>query len=78
MAIRQVEAKGHVRIWRDEDYAQATAAVYNLDSNVATLDGSVKITPGQNQLNGDHAEFDMKTGVSRIIAQPGPAHAFIP
>jgi lipopolysaccharide export system protein LptA len=69
--LYQVEAKGHVRIWRDEDYAQAQTAVYNLDSDIATLDGSVKITRGQNQLDGDRAEFDMKTGVSRILGQPG-------
>ncbi|MGH6938817.1 LptA/OstA family protein [Hypericibacter sp.] len=69
--LYQVEAKGHVRIWRGEDYAQASTAVYNLDSDIATLDGSVKITRGQNQLNGDRAEFDMKTGVSRILGQPG-------
>lgn len=69
--LYQVEAKGHVRIWRGEEYAQAATAVYNLDSDVATLDGSVKITRGENQLNGDRAEFDMKTGVSRILGQPG-------
>jgi lipopolysaccharide export system protein LptA len=69
--LYQVEAKGHVRIWRGEDYAQAQTAVYNLDSDIATLDGSVKITRGENQLNGDHAEFDMKSGVSRIHAHPG-------
>lgn len=69
--LYQLEAKGHVRIWSGEDYAQAAAAVYNLDSDVATLDGSVKITHGQNQLNGDRAEFDMRTGVSRLLGQPG-------
>ncbi|QEX20303.1 hypothetical protein FRZ61_02200 [Hypericibacter adhaerens] len=69
--LYQLEAKGHVRIWRGEDYAQAATAVYNLDSDVATLDGSVKITRGQNQLNGDRAEFDMRTGVSRLLGQPG-------
>jgi lipopolysaccharide export system protein LptA len=69
--LYQVEATGHVRIWRGQDYAQAATAVYNLDSDVATLDGSVKITRGENQLNGDHAEFDMRTGISRILSQPG-------
>jgi lipopolysaccharide export system protein LptA len=69
--LYQVEASGHVRIWRGEEYASAATAVYNLDSDIATLDGSVKITRGQNQLNGDHAEFDMRTGVSRILGQPG-------
>ena len=69
--LYQVEAKGHVRIWRGDEYAQAATAVYNLDSDVATLDGSVKITRGENQLNGDRAEFDMRTGVSRILGQPG-------
>jgi lipopolysaccharide export system protein LptA len=69
--LYQVEATGHVRIWRGQDYAQAATAVYNLDSDVATLDGSVKITRGENQLNGDHAEFDLKTGISRILSQPG-------
>lgn len=69
--LYQVEAKGHVRIWRGQDYAQAATAVYNLDSDVATLDGSVKITRGENQLNGDRAEFDMRSGVSRLLSQPG-------
>jgi len=69
--LYQVEATGHVRIWRGQEYASAAAAVYNLDSDIATLDGSVKITRGENQLNGDHAEFDMRTGISRILGQPG-------
>lgn len=69
--LYQVEADGHVQIWREDAYASANKAVYNLENEVAKLMGSVKITRGQNQLNGETAEFDLNSGVSRILGGGG-------
>lgn len=69
--LYQVEAVGNVEIWREDAYASASRAVYNLENQVAKLTGSVKITRGQNQLNGETAEFDMNSGVSRILGGGG-------
>ena len=67
VVLYQVEAAGNVRIERGEQVARAAKAVYNLDEEVATLTGGVRITQGQNQLNGDTAEFNLRTGVSRLL-----------
>ncbi len=37
---------------------------------MAELFGAVKITRGQNQLNGGYAEVNLATGVSRLLAAP--------
>jgi lipopolysaccharide export system protein LptA len=67
VVLYQVEAAGNVRIERGDQVARAAKAVYNLDNEIATLTGGVKITQGQNQLNGDSAEFNLGTGVSRLM-----------
>lgn len=67
VVLYQVEAAGDVRIERGDQVARAAKAVYNLDAEVATLTGGVRITQGQNQLNGDTAEFNLRTGVSRLL-----------
>jgi lipopolysaccharide export system protein LptA len=63
----QVEAAGNVRIERGNEVARAAKAVYNLDTEIATLTGGVKITQGENQLNGEYAEFNLRSGVSRLL-----------
>ena len=42
-----------------------------MDTELAILTGTVKVTRGKNQLNGDRAEVNMKTGVSRLLATAG-------
>ncbi len=64
--LARVEAFGNVRVITPDELLRANRAVYNLESGIATLVGSVKITRGGNQLNGCTAEFNMKAGVSKI------------
>src|SRR5690606_157932 len=73
--LYQVEAEGNVYLTTSGDVVRAAKAVYNLDKEIATLTGGVKITRGQNQLNGDHAVVNLKTGVSRLMAAPGASGA---
>jgi lipopolysaccharide export system protein LptA len=69
--LSTVEADGNVRISTKAEFARANEAVYDLDTELAILTGAVKVTRGQNQLNGDRAEVNMKTGVSRLLASSG-------
>ena len=68
--LYQVEAEGNVLLTTAAEVVRAAKAVYNLDREIATLTGGVKITRGENQLNGDSAEINLKTGVSRLTGNP--------
>lgn len=68
--LYQVEAEGNVLLTTAAEVVRAAKAVYNLEKEIATLTGGVKITRGQNQLNGDYAEVNLKTGVSRLMGNP--------
>ncbi len=50
------------------DTVTGDRGVYVPDTGIARLGGNVRITRGQNQLNGAEAEVDMKTGLSRLTA----------
>jgi lipopolysaccharide export system protein LptA len=45
--------------------------VYVPDSGIARLAGRVRITRGDNQLDGSEAEVNMKTGIARLLAGTG-------
>jgi lipopolysaccharide export system protein LptA len=73
--LYQVEASGDVRLTTSAEVVLAEKAVYNLDREIATLTGGVKITRGQNQLNGERAEVNLRTGVSRLMGNPSASGA---
>ncbi len=77
-AIDRIEAFDNVEIRTAEEVVRSDRGVYQLDTRVASLAGSVKITRGQNQLNGDFAEVNLATGVSRLRAASGgkPSRVF--
>ena len=70
LSIYRVEAFGHVEVASETEIVRAQYGDYNVESGIATLTGSVKITKGQNQLNGDFAEVDLNTGISKLLARP--------
>ena len=67
----QVEATGNVLLDNNGNIARAHKAIYNMDSDIATLDGGVKITRGKNQLNGEHAVYNTKTGQAKVTGGRG-------
>ena len=69
--LYQVEATGHVRLLSQGNVARANKAIYNLDNDVAMLEGDVKITRGKNQLNGQRAVYNLKTGQAKITGGGG-------
>lgn len=70
LVLERVDATGDVRVSTPKDYARGDSGVYYADQELATLEGDVKITSGDNQLNGGYAEVNLKTGVSRMMGGP--------
>jgi lipopolysaccharide export system protein LptA len=71
-SLRRVEALGNVIITTPSEIARGNRGDYDTETQVATLSGNVRLTRGDNQLNGDRAEVNMKTGVSKLLADEGP------
>jgi lipopolysaccharide export system protein LptA len=70
LTLNRIDAYGNVRVATPTEFASGDRGVYYVEREFATLTGSVKITREDNQLNGQYAEVDMKTGISRLL--PGP------
>jgi len=70
LEVRRIDATGNVEIQTLKEYARGREGTYFVDRELATLAGDVKITQGENQLDGDYAEVNMATGVSRLLGAP--------
>ncbi|MEE8275553.1 MAG: LptA/OstA family protein [Alphaproteobacteria bacterium] len=66
--VERIEAVGNVLIATPEDVVRARWADYDPIAGIATLTGDVKITRGDSQLNGEFAEVNFVTGISRLTA----------
>jgi lipopolysaccharide export system protein LptA len=67
-SLKHVEAVGNVVITTPTEIARGNRGDYDSETEVATLTGNVRLTRGDNQLNGERAEVNMKTGVSKLLA----------
>lgn len=68
LVLTRIDAFGNVRIATATEFARGDRGVYYVEREFATLSGAVKITREENQMNGEYAEINMKTGVSRLLA----------
>ena len=68
LKMERMDAKGNVVLTTPRDVVQGNEGTYNVKENTATISGDVKITRGDNQLNGASAFVDMNTGISRLAA----------
>jgi lipopolysaccharide export system protein LptA len=61
------------------DVVRADRAVYNVETGIADLTGSVKITRCNSQLNGDRAQVNMNSGIATLLSGPsgGPVRGII-
>lgn len=69
--LQRVEAFGHVVIQTATEIVTGDRGVYMPDTGIARLIGHVHITRGLNQLNGEEALVNMKTGISTLQERPG-------
>ncbi len=72
LEVERVEGKGNVRIRTPTDYVEGEEGIYFVEREFATLRGDVKITREENQMNGQYAEVDLVTGISKLLGNaPG-------
>jgi lipopolysaccharide export system protein LptA len=69
--IDRVEAFGNVEIRTEEEVVRGERGAYSPQTGQARLVGAVRITRGDNQLNGQEAIVDLRSGISRLVAIPG-------
>lgn len=65
--IKYVWAKGNVRITMPDKIAKGDYGTYDLDKDLITLEGHVTIIEKQNEITGDYAETNRKTGITRMV-----------
>ncbi|MGL5837796.1 MAG: LptA/OstA family protein [Sphingorhabdus sp.] len=64
--VNRLDAAGGVVITKDDLRATSDAAIYDLNSNLITLLGNVRLTQGTNRLNGGRIVIDLDAGRSTI------------
>jgi len=62
-----IEAFNNVLIVSDKDTLRSDSAIYKLDSGIVTLKENVSIIRENSILNGDLAEINFKTGISKLL-----------
>ena len=76
--VHQVDAFDNIVITTPQEVVKSKRGVYDVETGIATLTGSVKITRGENQLNGEFAEVNLNTGVSKLFGRgPGGVRGII-
>ena len=68
--ISRIDAHGNVVVSSSDQVARGDAGVYNLDTGIATLQGHVRLTRGDNELRGNYGVVDMNNHVSRLLTAP--------
>lgn len=74
MAIQKAHGYDHVILTTPREVVTGDRAEDNVETGIVTVTGSVKITRGENQLDGGYAVVNLNTGISRIFpTAPGGA-----
>ena len=66
--LERIEAFENVCLQSKTGIARAEYGDYHLNRGIAFLKGNVRIANGRNLLKGDQAEFNLKTGISRLLS----------
>jgi lipopolysaccharide export system protein LptA len=69
--LDRVEVFGNVEIRTAQEVVRGDRGVYSPVTGLGRLLGNVRITRGENQLNGQEAIVNLRSGVSRLVAAPG-------
>lgn len=73
--VKRIEASRNVVVITASEVMRGDQGVYDLDAQRATLTGQVKVTRGENQLNGCRGELDLDFGVGRMFPCPNAGGA---
>ncbi|WP_431284843.1 LptA/OstA family protein [Humitalea sp. 24SJ18S-53] len=69
--LDRVEAFGNIEIRTATEIVRGDRAVYSPVSGIARVLGNVRITRGENQLNGQEAIVDLTANTARLVSSPG-------
>ena len=69
--LEHVEAFNNVSVRTQTEIVTGDRGVYVPDTGIARLGGHVRITRGPNQVNGNEAVVNMKTGIATLLAGAG-------
>jgi lipopolysaccharide export system protein LptA len=69
--IKKLEAHGDVVVTQADQIATGDTAVFDMDTNIVTMNGKVVLTQGQNVLRGNKLVVDMTNGYSRVESSSG-------
>jgi lipopolysaccharide export system protein LptA len=69
--VYQVEARGNVRVDREEETAFSDRLDYDPNTEIAILTGAVVIHSKDNTYRGGRAELDLKNDVNRLLPAQG-------
>lgn len=72
LVLGRAEAEGGVTLTTAREVVTGEKGIYDAESGIVTVTGSVKITRDDNQLNGGYALVNLNSGVSTLYASaPG-------
>jgi len=69
--VDRIELFGNVEIRTETEVVRGDRGVYSAASGMARVLGNVRITRGDNHVNGREALVNLNTGITRIVSQPG-------
>ncbi len=69
LTLQSVRADGNIIIRTPTEVVRGQTGTYNRQNQTAEITGQVKITRGENQLNGGRAIVNLASGDSRLIGQ---------
>ncbi len=67
-SVYRVEAFDNVRIVTKRGVIRSDKGIYNVESGIATLTGSVTMSQGASRLSGCSAKVDLNTGISKLFS----------
>ena len=67
--IARIDAEGNVFISSPDETAQGAKAIYSVDDQKIWVSGQVILTQGNNIIEGDQLELDLKSGESRVLSR---------
>lgn len=71
--LERARARGHVTIKTAKEILQANQADYDAVKQEAVMTGQVRLTQGENHMQGERAVVNLKTGVSQLFGHNSPS-----
>jgi len=76
--LERIDGTGNVEVTTPTDTARSQRLAYSAATELAVLSGDVRITREDRQVNGDVAEINLATNVSRVLSAGRRVQSLIP